>query len=314
MPRRGSRWSLLVIFAACNLLFWIAVAAGVGVMASDMVDLGVESFLREKQATVVALSELGSELPSRTPGPTTEPAATRTLADEEQTSGAVVATEPAATSATSSASRSTPTAAAVAATAAKMTPYATRTQPAPAVTFAPTPQPTRATSSYPPPASQEPSAKLASAPLLLADPSLNELMGLDAEIRESATGRPVQIRYQETALNNELAVMLASDPDLPYQNVQADLERDSVTLTGDVSVMDISVSTVIKGRVLAQDCLPVVEISSVSVGGILTPAFVRNQVTEVVEDAFAWYPADYPLCLEQIVLEDGRATIYGSTR
>ena len=148
----------------------------------------------------------------------------------------------------------------------------------------------------------------------MADPSLAELMGLDAAIRQSAKGRPVQIRYQEAALNSELAALLASEPDLPYQNVQADLQSDAVTLTGEVTVMDIKVSTVIEGRVLARDCLPVVEIASVSLGGILTPSFIRDQVTQVVEDAFVWYPPDYPLCLEQIVLEDGRATIYGSKR
>ncbi|MFN2165922.1 MAG: hypothetical protein ACK2U9_06640, partial [Anaerolineae bacterium] len=141
-----------------------------------------------------------------------------------------------------------------------MTPYATRTVPAPAVTFMPTSQPTSSTSSNTPPEPQEPSAKLASGPLLLADPTLSELMALDTEIRRSAEGRPVQIRYQEAALNKEITAALASNPELPYKNVQAELESDAVTLTGDVTVLDVKVSTVIEGRVLAQDCLPVVEI------------------------------------------------------
>jgi hypothetical protein len=313
MSRRGSRWSLLVVFAACNLVFWIAVATGIGVVASDMVDLGVESYLREKQATVAAIgAQAPSHLPDRTPGPTQEvdsgTASTRAVDDEEATETVVTRVEPTEVRATSPASTQPR------ATAVRMTPYATRTEPAPTVAAqAPSPQPTRSVSGNPPPASQD-SAALASAPLLLADPDLSELVSLDAEIRQSAVGRPVQIRYREAALNKEIADLLASEPDLPYQNIQADLQSDSVTLTGDVIVMEVEFPTVIKGKVLARDCLPQVEIESVSVSGILTPGFIKDRIKAVVDDAFSWYPADYALCLEQIVLEEDRATIYGSTR
>jgi len=37
-------------------------------------------------------------------------------------------------------------------------------------------------------------------------------------------------------------------------------------------------------------------------------------VQDMVFEAMAWYPQDYPLCLEEIVLEDIGATVYGYRR
>jgi hypothetical protein len=139
-------------------------------------------------------------------------------------------------------------------------------------------------------------------------------MRMDAEIRRSAVGRPVQIRYRETALNQEISAVLAGYPHLPYHNVRADLQRDKVTLTGDVTVLGFEMSTTVQGKVVARACLPEVEIESVAIEGMLTPRFVKDQVRQIVEESLSWYPADYPLCLEQIVVEEDRATIYGSRR
>jgi hypothetical protein len=137
---------------------------------------------------------------------------------------------------------------------------------------------------------------------------------MDAEIRRSAAGRPVQIRYREAALNREIAAVLAGYPELPYRNVQADLQRDQLTLTGVVTVMGLEMPTEVQGSVVARNCLPEVVIESVSIGGVLTPRIVKDQVRSIVQESLGWYPPDYPLCLEQIVLEEDRATIYGSRR
>jgi hypothetical protein len=46
----------------------------------------------------------------------------------------------------------------------------------------------------------------------------------------------------------------------------------------------------------------------------MTPALFKDKIGEMIHQAMAWYPADYPLCLEQIVLEETRATVYGYRR
>ena len=45
----------LTVLAVSNLVLWLAVAVGVGLLASDEMNLGLEKYLRERQATAVAL-------------------------------------------------------------------------------------------------------------------------------------------------------------------------------------------------------------------------------------------------------------------
>ena len=66
MPSRFSRWTLLLILAACNLAFWLGAAVATGLLVSREVDLGLETLLRERQATaVVVWEETISKVPER---------------------------------------------------------------------------------------------------------------------------------------------------------------------------------------------------------------------------------------------------------
>jgi hypothetical protein len=181
----------------------------------------------------------------------------------------------------------------------------------------PQPAPTRAADSDPVPTSQpsaQPEATLVSTPLLLADPEISNLALFDAEMDRSAPDRAVQIRYQESALNAEIATLWRNNPDLPYRDVWVDLMRDQVVITGRITVLGFGVNGEVVGQVVVKDCVPVLEIQRVDIAGVMTPSFVREQVESMVLEAMTWYPADYPLCVEQIVLEETRATVYGYRR
>jgi hypothetical protein len=148
----------------------------------------------------------------------------------------------------------------------------------------------------------------------MSDPDLSSLFNLNAEMERSAVGRPVQIRYDEGPLNEQIAGLLADNPDLPYRDVQVDLNRDEVILNGKVTVVGFEVDTEVTGQVIAESCQPQVAVEDIRVAGLVTPGFVREGIKEIVLDALDWYPPDYPLCMEQIVLEEGRLTVYGSRR
>jgi hypothetical protein len=93
-----------------------------------------------------------------------------------------------------------------------------------------------------------------------------------------------------------------------------DLQRDQVVITGRITVQGFRVQGQVTGKVVAKDCVPVLEIERLVITGVLTPSFVRDQVEKMVLEAMAWYPVDYPLCIEQIVLEETGATVYGHRR
>jgi hypothetical protein len=160
----------------------------------------------------------------------------------------------------------------------------------------------------------QPEATLAGNPLLLNDPQISDVALLDAEMARSAPERAVQIRYQEGALNAEIAELWRNNPDLPYRDVRVDLMRDQVVVRGQVSVLGFGIDAEVIGQIRVEDCVPVLEIDRLRLAGVMTPAFVRDEVESMILEALAWYPADYPLCLEEIVLEETSVTVYGHRR
>ncbi len=299
MFRGISRSSFIIVLAACNLLFWVAVAAGVGLAVSREVDLGVETLIREQQAAAAkAWQQVASGAPRVTAVPTmaTAVAALATPAPTAVEIGAVQ---------TSVAQAGGPT--------ATETDY-----PSPALTSAPTSTPralpTENLAPSPEPLTPAPTDTLLKNLLLISDEPFSNLAHMGEEMNRSAAGRPVLIRYSEAMLNSEIASMFANNPDLPYRNVQVDLKKDQVVVTGDVMLVGFEFSTEVEGTILVEDCHPHTEIQAISIAGVLTPGFVKDQAREMLVEALDWYPADYALCLEQIVLEEERVTVYGHRR
>lgn len=300
MLRRLSRSRLLVVFAAANLVFWAAVAVAVAVIASDVVDLGFEAAARSYQATVVSSLAEGS-------------AATPSPGGAVSTPISSLAGSPLPQDGTAQAgSTSLPQAAQATPPAAPGKPSLSAQTSSQAVAAAPLPPQT--TPQAPAASGSQAAAAPINRPLLLADPSFTDLAALNSELGRSASGRPVQIRYQEAALNREIGALPLNNPDLPFRDVYVDLKRDQAVVTAQVTVLGFRVKALARGKIVARDCLPQAEIESVSVAGVFTPSFVRDAVGQMIQEAMAWYPADYPLCLDQIVLEDDRATIYGYRR
>lgn len=339
----NGRWYWLTSLALVNLVLWVAIAAVVGLLLSDQLDLGLETELRQAHATAVAAWKEFSERQSAPSAWTTSlargprPADTRSSTRQPQPTPAVYWSEPAASS-TGMATAERPAAPQATTTSLDALPggelqTAPISSSQPRATASPSVTPSAGTeqnngspaatsstdtrqdgaSAAGRPAA-EPTQLLLLRPLLLADPEIHNLAGLNAEMARSAPGRVVQIRYQEEVLNRELNALCESNPEIPFRNVQADLKREQVVLTGEITVLGFEVEATVAGTIVAEDCRPKFDIEAVTVAGILTPQFVRAAVGREVLKAVDWYPADYPLCLEEIVLEEDRATIYGYNR
>jgi hypothetical protein len=327
----NGRWYWLTILAVGNLVLWVGIAALVGLLVSDQVNLGLETELRQVQATAIAawrgLSLTGRSTPlavsphsTLTPFATSQPRPTSGIAWSAPTVSP--AEDPVTEEVATGSMVPEPTAAEAPAVTPALTGGGSRLGP----TASPQPTPNEVAgdqsavaggqgavqgASQPSPV---PTPVLLTQPLLLADPAFHNLAMLNAEMERSAPGRVVQIRYQEAMLSAEIHRLCENNPDLPFRNVQTDLLRDQLVLTGEITVFGFQVEARIRGTVVARDCRPEIDIQSIAVGRVLTPQYVRDRIEQQVLEAMTWYPADYPLCLEQIMLEDTRATIWGHRR
>jgi len=298
MFHRHARWRWLTLFALANLTCWMGLAVVAGLTIGDNVDLGVETFLREGQATAVATWKRASQkAPARSAAPSgvaqvLSPAHVGGQPSSEASKGAPPPTI----------SWSDPLSLALGSDAIG-TPGASVVAAAPAAEAVP--------SGLTP---EQPAVTLVSSPLALSDPEIQNLEWLDAEMARSALDRAVEIRYQEEALNREIAALWTAYPEFPFRDVGVDLQDGHVILTGKTTVLGLGVNAKAICSLVAQDCLPHLQVESVSVAGVLAPAFIKERVAGVLLEAMTWYPEDYPLCLEQIVLEEEQVTVYGHCR
>jgi hypothetical protein len=307
MPSRFSRWRLLTFLAIVNLVCWVGAAVAVGMAASDRVDLGVETFVREHRATAVSMWNQAST-PSRMAA-TRPPIADRQPQRGEVSTAVITPTDSIVWPATQAeaAPTSRPSEQVQVSQPAQPSPMALSVQPTPQTQAS---QPTPATDLPNP--SPQPTETPVRTPLLMSNPEITTLQAMDAEMQRSAVGRTVQITYQETVLNDEIAAYMENHPELPFHSVEVNLKRDRIVVSGEAMVLRFPVSVTAAGTVSAVDCRPQIEVTDISLSGILTPRIVQNQVEDLIHKSVEWYPPDYALCIHQIVLEEDRATIYGS--
>ena len=109
-------------------------------------------------------------------------------------------------------------------------------------------------------------------------------------------------------------MLLEAREELPFDDVRLELGRDQVTASGLSTVLGLQVATEVVGNVVAVNCLPQLQVDEVSVAGVLAPGFFANLIRESLVDAMNWYPTNSPLCLEQIILEEGRVSVYAHRR
>jgi hypothetical protein len=252
--RVPSRWPYFTFFALLNVICWATLAVAVGVLASQEVNLGVETFVREQQTRIVA--SLRRE-------PPTTPVATPVPVPTGVTVVVVAPTAPAGTAT---------------------------------------------------PASGSPTANPAMPPVVLDDPPLAELAALDAELRAWPPGRLVQVSYSQAALNRELAALLAVNPQVPLRDLRAELSWDEIKLAGTLLLLGVEVPIQAEGRVTIVDCRPRVQVDLLTAGGLPAPGLVRDEVFGLLQQWIRWYPADHPLCLQDVALGDETVIVVGVIR
>jgi len=196
-------------------------------------------------------------------------------------------------------------------TPARSTPTPISTVPQPLPTFTPTPAP-----SLPMPTPVLPSLTPTPTPtpLVITDPSLTDRELLEQQFQEAQVGRRLVILVHDDHLEREIAAYLATQPEAPYRNVTVRFTPGVVELGGEVEVLGLWVPATIRGQVKVSDCRPEATITELEVGGLLTPRWIRDYVTDLVYDALDLYPDDLLVCLESVQIKEREALVEGTKR
>ena len=80
-----------------------------------------------------------------------------------------------------------------------------------------------------------------SSPLIIADPTLDDLYPLAEEILNSPSGRAVYLILHQEHLNQQIALLEAEEPDMPYHDIAVSFLPGEVRVAGQTDVLGLSI-------------------------------------------------------------------------
>ncbi len=177
------------------------------------------------------------------------------------------------------------------------------------ITLAPSPAPT----ATPAPSDPPPGGETGS-PLVIEDPPLDEVDALEAEVIDSPPGREIYIIFHQDHLNREVAAFIQTEPEFPFHDVVIAFHPGEMKVTAQTEVVGLSVGVEVWLKVTAVDCKPAVEVTSLAVGGLWTPQFIKDQIAGYIYESLEKYPDDYPICWTKIEVKEGELALKGVKR
>lgn len=151
-------------------------------------------------------------------------------------------------------------------------------------------------------------------PLMVEDFSLFQGAQVLEALFASPAGRPVTVTVQEETLNRDLSRLLAEMEDegpVPLADVMMELRPEGVYVSGEAKVGFLRGRFLVLAQVSAQGCTLQVAVQKVHMGGLPAPAVVRQELEKYVAQYLNPWLQSLPVCVEQVLLERGKATIAG---
>jgi hypothetical protein len=127
------------------------------------------------------------------------------------------------------------------------------------------------------------------------------------------SGEPFAIEITDQEAAETLAWYLARHPNVPFREPQVSVTADSVVARGVAEIAGLRLAVEGKARIELEDGVPIVTLEDLDVAGIVVPGLVRDGIQAQIDDQFA-LAQDLPIIVDELVLEEGRATVRGTIR
>ncbi len=143
------------------------------------------------------------------------------------------------------------------------------------------------------------------------EPDLADLRQRLIEGGHSGEPFTIEITNQEAA--ETIAWYLSRHPNVPFGEPQVFITPQGVTARGVAEVAGLRVGLSGRATIILQDGVPNVTLASLDVAGVAVPGFVRNRIQSEIDAQFA-LAQHLPVIIDELVLEEGKATVRGTIR
>ncbi len=152
-------------------------------------------------------------------------------------------------------------------------------------------------------------------PAVAVEPRLEpDLVALREKLIEGGHGGEsftLEVTDQEAA--ETIAWYLRGHPGIPFREPQVSITPDGIAASGVAEIAGLRVGLTGKARIVLRNGIPLVTLADLEVAGVAVPGFVQNRIQQEIDDQFA-LAQDLPVTIDELLLEEGKATVRGTIR
>lgn len=127
------------------------------------------------------------------------------------------------------------------------------------------------------------------------------------------SGEPFLIEITDQEAAETIAWYLSRHPNVPFGEPQVFIAPDGVTARGVAEIAGLRVGLRGEAHIELHDGVPIVTLGDLDVAGVAVPGLVRDRIQREIDAQFA-LAQNLPVAIDELRLEEGRATVRGTIR
>ena len=126
-------------------------------------------------------------------------------------------------------------------------------------------------------------------------------------------GEPFTVEVTDQEAAETIAWYLEGHPSVPFRDPQVSIRPEGVTAKGVAEILGLRIGISGRAAIRLRDGAPLVTLEDLHLAGLAVPGFVRDGIQTEIDAQFS-LAQNLPVLIEEIRLEEGRATILGKIR
>lgn len=154
-----------------------------------------------------------------------------------------------------------------------------------------------------------------SGPAVEVQPRLaTDIEGLRHKLNEGGhSGEPFVVDVTDQEAVETIAWYLNRHPRIPFREPQVFITPEGVSANGVAEIAGLRVGLTGRAAIQLRDGVPFVTLEDLDVAGVAVPDFVQDRIQAEVDAQFS-LAQDLPLIIDDLILEEGKATVLGTIR
>ncbi len=126
-------------------------------------------------------------------------------------------------------------------------------------------------------------------------------------------GEPFSLEITELEAAETIAWYLKRHPNVPFRDPQVFIDTEEIAAKGVAEIAGLRVGLTGRADIALLDGVPTVSLADLDVAGVAVPGFVQSSIQAEINAQFG-LAENLPLIIDELVLEEGKATVRGTIR